>query len=171
MIGLGTSAPVSGAAAHHGHQGLAVGNLTGSNVLNLTLVLGLAGLPAPLAVRSSVVRREAPLAVGGVTVFAVLLLSGLDPAAGVILSASLGRHRRRGRLTPPQGCYLPCETRSSSVRCRSISARMRSSSLEGVLPSPLGWWEKGHRCRAAFRPPPAPNQGLLAHDPHASALP
>jgi len=49
VIGLGTSAPellVSGTAARAGHTTLAIGNLTGSNVLNLTLVLGLAGLTA-----------------------------------------------------------------------------------------------------------------------------
>jgi cation:H+ antiporter len=92
IIGFGTSAPellVSATAARAGHTALAIGNLTGSNVLNLTLVLGLAGLAAPLTVRSSVVRREAPMAVGGVTAFAILLLPGLGPAAGVVLSASL----------------------------------------------------------------------------------
>jgi cation:H+ antiporter len=75
IIGFGTSAPellVSGTAARAGHTGLAIGNLTGSNVLNLTLVLGLAGMAAPLTVRSSVVRREAPVAVGGVGMFAML---------------------------------------------------------------------------------------------------
>jgi cation:H+ antiporter len=92
VIGFGTSAPemlVSGAAARAGHTGLAVGNLTGSNVLNLTLVLGLAGATAPLTVRSSVVRHEAPLAVAAVATFALLLLSGLGVVAGIVLSASL----------------------------------------------------------------------------------
>ena len=92
VIGFGTSAPellVSGTAAHQGRDALAVGNLTGSNVVNLTLILGASGLIAPLAVRSSVLRREAPLAVGGVTVFAVLLLRGLDLVAGVTLSVLL----------------------------------------------------------------------------------
>lgn len=92
VIGFGTSAPellVSGAAARSGHTGLAIGNLTGSNVLNLTLVLGLAGVVAPLTVRSSVVRREAPVAVGGVGMFAILLLPGLDLVAGLILATTL----------------------------------------------------------------------------------
>ncbi|MGI8334327.1 calcium/sodium antiporter [Actinomadura scrupuli] len=92
VIGFGTSAPellVSGTAAAQGHAGLAVGNLVGSNVINLTLVLGLAGLVAPVLVRSSVLRREAPLSVGAVAVFAVLLLRGLDVAAGVVLAVLL----------------------------------------------------------------------------------
>jgi hypothetical protein len=42
VIGLGTSAPeflVSGLAAARGDAGLALGNLTGSNILNLTLII------------------------------------------------------------------------------------------------------------------------------------
>lgn len=92
VIGFGTSAPellVSGSAAAEGHAGLAVGNLVGSNVINLTLVLGMAGLIAPVLVTSSVLRREAPLSVGAVTVFAVLLLRGLDAVAGVVLAVLL----------------------------------------------------------------------------------
>ena len=92
VIGFGTSTPellVSGAAARQGHTGLAVGNLTGSNILNLTLVLGVAGVVAPLTVRSSVIRREAPLAAGGVTMFAVALEAGLGTTAGLVLSVSL----------------------------------------------------------------------------------
>ena len=92
IIGFGTSAPellVAGAAARAGHTALAIGNLTGSNVLNLTLVLGLAGLAAPLTVRSSVVRREAPVAIGGMATFAMLLPYGLDLIAGLIMSATL----------------------------------------------------------------------------------
>src|SRR5215204_1204766 len=64
VIGLGTSAPeflVSGLAAAGGHGGLAVGNLAGSNLLNLTLILGVAALVGPVRVLSSVPRREAPL--------------------------------------------------------------------------------------------------------------
>ncbi|GIF23247.1 Ca2+/Na+ antiporter [Actinoplanes tereljensis] len=43
VIGLGTSAPeflVSGLAAARGDNGIAVGNIVGSNILNLTLLLG-----------------------------------------------------------------------------------------------------------------------------------
>jgi cation:H+ antiporter len=92
VIGFGTSAPellVSGSAAAQGHAGLAVGNLVGSNVINLTLVLGVAGLIAPVLVASSVLRREAPLSVGAVAVFAVLLLRGLDAVAGAVLAGLL----------------------------------------------------------------------------------
>ena len=92
VIGLGTSAPeflVSGLAAHRGDTGLAVGNLVGSNMLNLTLILGVAALVAPLAVRSSVPRQEAPLTFVATVLFALSILLGLGAYVGAALSLLL----------------------------------------------------------------------------------
>ncbi len=92
VIGLGTSAPelvVSGIASVRGDGGLAVANLVGSNVLNVTVILGIAALVAPVKVRSSVPRREAPLSVAAVTLFAALVLVGLGRLAGALLGAAL----------------------------------------------------------------------------------
>ncbi len=91
VIGLGTSAPefvVSGVAARRGHSALAIGNLIGSNILNLTLVLGIAALIAPVAVRSSVVRKEAPLSLGAVVAFAAAASLGLTRLAGTLLAVA-----------------------------------------------------------------------------------
>jgi cation:H+ antiporter len=91
VIGLGTSAPeflVSGLAAARGDVELAAGNLIGSNILNLTLILGIAALVAPVAVRSTVVRREAPLSVCAVLLFGVLAAINLGPLAGAVLAVA-----------------------------------------------------------------------------------
>lgn len=88
VIGLGTSAPeflVSGVAAATGTPGIAVGNIVGSNILNLTFVLGVAALIAPVAVASTVVRREVPLAVAAVALFAAASLVGLTAPVGLAL--------------------------------------------------------------------------------------
>ncbi|RUR40677.1 calcium/sodium antiporter [Vreelandella populi] len=66
VIGFGTSAPemmVSVLAALQGNPGLAVGNAYGSNIANIGLVLGFVALIAPLAVHSSVIRKEMPILV------------------------------------------------------------------------------------------------------------
>jgi cation:H+ antiporter len=92
VIGFGTSAPelvVSGLAAGRGQVDLGVGNIIGSNIANLTLVLGVAALVAPIAVRSSTLKREAPLALAAVIVFAVLIQGGLTVLDGVILTLVL----------------------------------------------------------------------------------
>jgi len=93
VIGLGTSAPeflVSGLAAAGGHGGLAVGNLAGSNLLNLTLILGVAALLTPVRVLSTVPRREAPLSVLAVLVFAIAVLIGLSNWIGAALAVLMG---------------------------------------------------------------------------------
>jgi cation:H+ antiporter len=91
VIGLGTSAPeflVSGVAAAHGDMGIAVGNIVGSNILNVTLVLGLAALVASVGVTSTVIRREVRLAVASVVVFAVATWLGLSVWTGALLVAA-----------------------------------------------------------------------------------
>ncbi len=109
VIGLGTSAPeflVSGVAAARGDTGIALGNITGSNILNLTLILGVAALVARVAVTSSVIKREVPLAVGAVVLFGFLAWAGLTLATGIVLIvAAVGalllllRWARQGRNT------------------------------------------------------------------------
>lgn len=91
VIGLGTSAPeflVSGVAAARGDTGLAVGNIVGSNILNLTLVLGVAALAGSVAVASQVIRSEVPLAVGAVVLFAFMAWVGLNPVTGAVLAVA-----------------------------------------------------------------------------------
>jgi cation:H+ antiporter len=92
VIGFGTSAPelvVSGLAAAGGKPGLAIGNIVGSNIANLTLVLGSAGLFGTVAATSSVLRREAPLSVAAVVLFAVLVRDGLGRGDGLLLGVVL----------------------------------------------------------------------------------
>jgi cation:H+ antiporter len=88
VIGFGTSAPellVSGLAAAGGSPAIGVGTVIGSNIANLSLVLGAAALVAPIAVRADVVRREAPLALLASVAFAVAVQDGLTRANGLLL--------------------------------------------------------------------------------------
>ncbi|GAA4605169.1 cation:H+ antiporter [Actinoplanes octamycinicus] len=93
VIGIGTSMPeflVSGVAAARGEAGIALGNLIGSNILNLTLILGIAGLIARIGFASTVIRREVPLAVAGTVLFAALAWTGLTVVTGVVLAVAGG---------------------------------------------------------------------------------
>jgi len=92
VIGFGTSAPemvVSAIAAGQGKLDIAVGNVIGSNVANLSLVLGVAGLICAMTVTSQILRREAPLSTGAVVLFAVLVQGGLQRWEGLVLLAAL----------------------------------------------------------------------------------
>jgi cation:H+ antiporter len=79
IVGFGTSAPemlVSALASWQGSPGIALGNAFGSNIANIALILGLTALVCPIAVHSTVLRRELPILLG-VTVLAVVLVANL----------------------------------------------------------------------------------------------
>ena len=92
IVGFGTSAPemvVSGIAAVDGNLDIGVGNVIGSNVANISLVLGCATLIAAVPVQSAILRREVPVSVASVVVFAVLLQGGVTRVEGTILVLGL----------------------------------------------------------------------------------
>ena len=92
VIGLGTSAPevlISTLAAIEGDAALGVGNVIGSNIANLSLVLGVAALLAPVAVASSTLRREAPVSVLAVVAFGAAVAIGLPRWSGVALLGAM----------------------------------------------------------------------------------
>ncbi len=79
VIGFGTSAPemlVTALAAAQGAADLGYGNLVGSNVANVLLVLGAAALLSPISVRTTTLRREVPLMVAAVVAFAAATANG-----------------------------------------------------------------------------------------------
>lgn len=72
IVGFGTSAPemaVSALSAIQGNAGIALGNAYGSNIANIALILGLSALISPIAVHSTVLRKELPI-LTAVTAFA-----------------------------------------------------------------------------------------------------
>jgi cation:H+ antiporter len=80
VVSIGTSAPefvVSLLAASRGSPELAVGNVLGSNLANIGLILGIAAFLQPLEVHGRVVRREIPWMLG-VSFLAVPLLWNLE---------------------------------------------------------------------------------------------
>lgn len=92
IVGFGTSAPemlVSALAAAGGNLDIAVGNVVGSNIANLSLVLGIGGAIAAITVDSSVLRREVPVTVAATLLFALLLVGGLSRLDGVVLVVAL----------------------------------------------------------------------------------
>ena len=76
VVALGTSVPEAlvSVQAAIGHQGgIALGNVIGSNILNIALVLGLSALLHPLKVDSHLVKADVPLLVGATFMLVVLL--------------------------------------------------------------------------------------------------
>ncbi len=76
VVAFGTSLPemaTSVAAAYRGHSGIAVGNVMGSNVMNIYLVLGLAAVLTPVPVSEMAVSFDIPTLFGVSFIFVMML--------------------------------------------------------------------------------------------------
>ena len=122
VLGFGTSAPelvVSTIAAWGGNPALGVGNIVGSNVANLSLVLGVSALVTPIVLSASVIRRQAPLSIASVILFAVLLIDEkLSLIEGALLLGLLIVAMFILIKTPGEGA--PTATESTSYTGRSL---------------------------------------------------
>ena len=80
VVAFGTSAPemaVSVDAALSGTTGLAIGNVVGSNIANVLLILGVSALVAPLLVAEQIIRQEIPVMIGASLLVVVMALDGI----------------------------------------------------------------------------------------------
>jgi cation:H+ antiporter len=119
VVAIGTSSPelaVSLGAARAGEAAISLGNVVGSNVFNVLVVLGLSALITPLAVRRRVVQVEVPIMIA--LSVGVLLLGrdgsfgradGLALALGLggyllvtVIAARVDRERGAGASPAPQ---------------------------------------------------------------------
>lgn len=93
IVGFGTSLPellVSLNAALTGVPGIAVGNVIGSNLANMMLILGAAALVFPLAVNPGAVRRDGLVMAAFTAVFVIVVLGGsADRYEGAMMLAAL----------------------------------------------------------------------------------
>lgn len=90
IVAMGTSAPeaaVSISAALQDNAGITIGNVVGSNILNVFVILGLASVIIPIAVKKSTIKYEIPFTIFVTGVLAVLGLwdNKISTLEGVIL--------------------------------------------------------------------------------------
>ena len=95
IVAMGTSAPeaaVSLTAAFHGNADITIGNVVGSNILNVLIILGLAAVICPMAVAKLTTFVDIPVTFG---ISLLLLVLGLDGSisrldAAVLLAVFVG---------------------------------------------------------------------------------
>lgn len=89
LVGFGTSTPelvTSVEAAISGSPGIAVGNIVGSNIANILLILGLSALVSPIAVSSQALKRDGALVLAVAAMFTAIGWMGtLDKPASIVL--------------------------------------------------------------------------------------
>ena len=93
VMAFGTSAPelvVSMRSAFAGQGEIALGNVVGSNIFNVLVILGLSALIVPLRVDRQLVRFDVPLLIGlSIAVYGMCLDGRIDRLEGGLLAAGL----------------------------------------------------------------------------------
>ncbi len=119
IVAFGTSTPeltVSLSAVLSGYNDVTIGNVVGSNIANIGLILGIAAILSPLAVAKTTIRREIPIMV----IVSVLIIplsldnmisqvEGIAMIAGVVLFTVFSYRQSKKEKKPD----IPLETVSN----------------------------------------------------------
>ena len=93
IIAYGTSAPELAAsiAAAGDHSAIILGNIVGSNIANIGMVVGFAAILTPLAIKKSILRKEIPIMLGVSVLLILISVDGeISQYDGVLLLIGLG---------------------------------------------------------------------------------
>jgi cation:H+ antiporter len=143
VVAAATSVPelaVSLMAAIRGSSDIAVGNVVGSNIANITLILGLGAIIAPLAIGGNVIKFEYPVL--AIVTFQCLVLAHdgiLGRLDGVLMIAIYVLFTVytiilvRGKMTPREAEALSEEAESLTKGESGISAAIRYTTAGIVL--------------------------------------
>jgi len=150
VVAWGTSTPelvVSVRAGLAGSADITVGNVVGSNVFNVLVVLGLSGLVAPLAAARQVIRFEVPIMIAAsLLVWAMARDGQLGTGDGLLLLGALVAYTgwtvrtvRRGRRAGPDhgDTHLPREPREVLAGLALVGAGLAMLVVGG------GWFVDG----------------------------
>ncbi len=87
IVAFGTSMPefmVSMFGVLHNAPDISVGNIIGSNIANIGLILGIAGLIAPITLKHDHVRQQLLILLAGTLIFCLFAYNGISRLEGVL---------------------------------------------------------------------------------------
>lgn len=139
VVGFGTSTPelvTSLQAAFSGAPGIAVGNVVGSNVANVLLILGATAILMPFAVDRRAFRRDGPaLAAATLACAGVILWGDLSRPAGLALVAGLILYLGHAYRTERAPSPVPAAT-DGAARAADPAASDPAGDLSAAAPPP-----------------------------------
>lgn len=114
LVGFGTSTPelvTSLQAALAGSPGIAIGNVVGSNISNVLLILGIATILAPIAVNPAAFKRDGSVVVlAAVLCLAVVMIGDVDRLAGMLFVIALAGYLTFTLLSEQRSTATPAST-------------------------------------------------------------
>jgi len=93
IVAYGTSTPelAASVAAAGEHSAIILGNIIGSNIANVGMVIGISAILVPLVVRKSILRKEIPIMIGVSLLLVLLSIDGeISQYDGILLLGGLG---------------------------------------------------------------------------------
>lgn len=134
IVAAGTSSPeliVNVSAALRGNTDIALGNVVGSNIANIGLILGVGGLIAPMVVGATVIRREIPIMiVVSVLLYAMAFDNHIGHVDGIILAVG---------FVVFVGTLIYLETRNKADRALHDFQELEEELHTGNRWRELGW--------------------------------
>lgn len=137
IVAFGTSAPelvISVGAVLTGHDDIVIGNIIGSNIANLLLVLAVSALIFPVRVVRRTVGREGAILTGATALFGWLCWNGqVSPVEGGVLLASLGAYMAFAFLAPPKAASGQAEVEVTAITGAANDRGLRGSLIFNIL--------------------------------------
>lgn len=149
VVALGTSMPefvINFLSALADEDHLALGNIVGSNICNIALILGISSVVLPLSVDRSMLRKEYPLMLGAMLAFYLLALDGLiSQVDGFLLVMGLvgflvfvvldARRHAQASLTPegPPPAIPPSDEDDDTEKAPDDIAEVEQTDLQSPL--------------------------------------
>ena len=137
IVAFGTSAPelvISVGAVLTGHDDIVIGNIIGSNIANLLLVLAVSALIFPVRVVRRTVGREGAILTGATALFGWLCWNGqVSPVEGGVLLASLGAYMAFAFLAPPKAASGQAEVEVTAMTGAATGRGLRGSLMFNIL--------------------------------------
>lgn len=138
LVGFGTSTPelvTSVQASIAGSPGIAIGNVVGSNIANILLILGLAAVIFPIAVASNALKRDGTLVVATAVLLAgVSAVLILDRIVGVVFVGLLAGYLfyawRQESIGAPEG--------HTCVHAKAVAFEETHEPVVSAPPKPAG---------------------------------
>ncbi|KPQ00962.1 MAG: Ca2+/Na+:proton antiporter ChaA [Bacteroidetes bacterium HLUCCA01] len=135
VVAFGTSAPelvVSVRATIAGNSAIAIGNVIGSNIANIALILGLAAIIRPLLIHKSLLRMDVPLMIGITLAASMFIINdSIGRIEGAILFSGLIAYIvyniRRTRTLPEELVHQLVEEPDATV------AEMSTAKIWGLI--------------------------------------
>jgi cation:H+ antiporter len=131
LVSMGTSLPELGAsvyASYNGQGGIAVGNVVGSNIANIALVLGACLLLKEIAIKRKMLKRDGLVMLGVSLLFILFIYDGVERWEGLILGIVFGAYI----------FYLYKQNKAEQLSCETTDVCEQVEHKEGRLGIELG---------------------------------